>query len=97
MAETVHPMARQLAQILSSSDLAELKEVIARWAATAHTERQRQQYLEMGSRILELKAALSEGSVQPTRDELELALTMMLALANDADPETRRRRGPGSA
>jgi len=91
----IHPMARQLAQLLSGSDLDELTEVVKRWVETAISERQRQQYKEMGSRILELKAALSEGSVQPTREELELALSMMLALANDADPDTRKKRGAG--
>jgi hypothetical protein len=88
-------MARQLAQLLSGSDLDELREVVDRWVATAVTERQRQQYMEMGSRILELKAAFREGAQQPTREELELALNMMFALANDADDETRRRRGQG--
>ena len=91
----IHPMARQLAQLLTTSDLEELREVVKRWVDTAPSERQKQHYMEMGSRILELKAAFSEGTVQPTRDELELALTMMLALANDADPETRKRRGEG--
>jgi hypothetical protein len=91
----IHPMARQLAQLLSESDLDELTEVVRRWVETAVSERQRQQYKEMGSRILELKAALAEGSVLPTRDELELALSMMLALAADADPETRKNRGEG--
>ncbi len=89
-------MARQLAQLLSGSDLAELTEVVKRWVDTAVSERQRQQYMEMGRRILELKAALSEGAAQPTREELELALSMMLALAQDADPDTRKRRGEGS-
>ncbi|MEO7096226.1 MAG: hypothetical protein ABI175_23405 [Polyangiales bacterium] len=90
----IHPMARQLAQLLSTSDLDELREVVERWVHTAVSERQRQQFKEMGARILELKAAFQEGGTQPSRDELELAFTMMLALANDADGETVRRRGP---
>ncbi|GAC1352028.1 MAG: hypothetical protein NVS3B20_22830 [Polyangiales bacterium] len=91
----IHPMARQLAKLLTTSDLDELQEVVKRWVATAYSERQRQQFHEMGGRVLELKAAFQEGSVQPSQEELELALTMMLALANDADPETRKRRGEG--
>ena len=90
----VHPMARQLAQLLTGSDLDELKEVVRRWIDTACTERQRQQYMEMGARILELKAALAEGGATPSREELELALSTMLALAKDADAETIQRRAP---
>lgn len=93
----IHPMARQLAQLLATSDLAELEEVVARWVATAINERQRQQFREMGSRIIELKSVLQGGGTQPTREELELALSMMMALANDADEETRRRRGEGKS
>jgi len=87
-------MARQLAQLLTGSDLDELKEVVRRWVDTAVTERQRQQYHELGARILELKSALGQGGVQPSREELELALSMMLALAKDADDETIRQRAP---
>jgi len=90
----VHPMARQLAQLLTGSDVDELKEVVRRWVDTAVSERQRQQFMEMGTRILELKSALSAGGVQPSREELELALSMMLALAKDADEETLRQRAP---
>lgn len=90
----VHPMARQLAQLLTGSDLDELKEVVRRWIDTAVTERQKQTYMEMGTRILELKAALDAGGAQPSREELELALSMMLALAKDADDETLKRRAP---
>jgi hypothetical protein len=90
----VHPMARQLAQLLTGSDLDELKEVVRRWVDTAVSERQRQQFAEMGARILELKSALSEGGAQPSREELELALSMMLALAKDADEETLKKRAP---
>jgi hypothetical protein len=75
------PMATQLAQLLSGSDYEELVEVVRRWRETAPTEASRRHYDELGGRILELKKALSEGSVQPTFEELEVALTMMLKLA----------------
>ena len=74
-------MARQLAQLLTGSDLEELREVIARWKSSASSERERQRYAELGSRLLELKAELSRAPVPPTRDELESALVMMLRLA----------------
>lgn len=87
----VNPMARQLAQLLTGSDAAELGEVVRRWVDTAVSERQRQQLMEMGRRLLELKSALAEGAVQPSQSELELALTMMLALAKESRP-----LGPGA-
>jgi hypothetical protein len=75
------PMAEQLARLLSGSDLNELREVVRRWRDTASNELSRKHYDELGARLLELKAALAEAPVQPTAEELELALTMMLKLA----------------
>jgi hypothetical protein len=75
------PMAKQLAQLLAGSDLEELREVIRRWRETAPSDSSRRHYDELGGRLLELKAALAEAPVQPTPEELELALTMMLKLA----------------
>jgi len=79
-------MARQMAKLLTSSDLDELREVIARWLAEAPTERVRQQYQRFGAKLLELKQALAAAPAQPSEEELELALTMMLKLAAEAGP-----------
>ena len=81
-------MARQMAKLLTSSDLAELREVVARWLAEAPTERMRQQYQRFGAKLLELKQALASAPEQPSEEELELALTMMLKLAAQAGPDT---------
>jgi hypothetical protein len=64
-----------------TSDLDELREVVARWLAEAPTGAIRRQYEEFGQRLIELKQALSEAPVEPSQEELELALTMMLRLA----------------
>jgi hypothetical protein len=74
-------MAQQMSQLLSSSDADELREIVERWVAEAPSERMKARYREFGTKLLELKAALAGGSVQPSREELELALTMMLKLA----------------
>jgi hypothetical protein len=74
-------MAAQLAQLLAGSDLDELREVVTRWRETAPTESLRKHYDQLGGRLLELKTALATAPVQPSREELELALTMMLKLA----------------
>jgi hypothetical protein len=85
-------MARQMAKLLAGSDLAELREVIARWLAEAPTERVRQQYERFGAKLLELKQALAHAPQQPSEEELELALTMMLKLAAEAGPDAEPRR-----
>jgi len=74
-------MAAQMAQLLVGSDLDELREVTKRWLAEAPTERVRKQYEVFAAKLIDLKHALAEQPVQPTREELELALTMMLKLA----------------
>jgi hypothetical protein len=74
-------MAAQMAQLLAGSDLDELREIVKQWLAEAPTERIRKHYAEFGARLLELKEALKDAPVQPTREELETALTMMLRLA----------------
>jgi len=80
-------MAAQMAQLLARSDLDELREVVARWLHEAPTERSRRQYEVFGAKLLELKQALAEQPSQPTQEELELALTMMLRLAAERPPK----------
>jgi hypothetical protein len=79
-------MAAQMAQLLTRSDLDELREVVARWLHEAPTERIRKQYEVFGHKLIELKQALAEQPVQPTHEELELALSMMLNLAVQKGP-----------
>ena len=74
-------MAAQMAQLLAGSDLPELQEIVKRWVAEAPTPRIKQQYEVFGAKLVELKRALADAPTEPTREELELALTMMLKLA----------------
>ena len=74
-------MAKQLAKLLADSDLDELREIVAEWRQTAPSDASRRHYEDLGARLIELKSALSEQAAQPTREELELALTMMMRLA----------------
>ena len=87
--DTAVPMARQMAKLLASSDLDELREVIDRWLAEAPTERIRQRYQQFGAKLIELKSALASAPQQPSEQELELALTMMLELAAQAGPDAK--------
>jgi len=76
-----HPMATQLARLLSRSDPAELAEVVRRWLHEAPDERQRLRYRELGERLVDMKRALAEAGARPSQEELELALSLMLNLA----------------
>lgn len=78
------PMAVQMAQLLAGSDLDELREVIARWVAEAPTGGSRRIYENFGARMVELKQALASAPLQPTQEELEEALTLMLKLAAES-------------
>ncbi|MFW5739317.1 MAG: hypothetical protein ACOC1F_03005 [Myxococcota bacterium] len=78
---TTDPMAVQMTQLLLDSDLEELEEIVARWLKDAPTERDRHYYRQFGAKLLELKRQLSTLPQQPSREDLEMALTMMLKLA----------------
>lgn len=81
MSAVTDQMAAQLAQLLSGSDRAELEEIVRRWRATAVTSSQQSAMDKMADQILALAAAIDHGPAKPTREELELALKMMLRLA----------------
>lgn len=84
------PMAAQMAQLLLASDVQELEEIVRRWVAEAPSEALRRHYETFGHKLLDMKQALAESPVQPTREELEFTLTMMLRLAaQGAGPPNR--------
>ncbi|MEZ4293698.1 MAG: hypothetical protein R3B70_01890 [Polyangiaceae bacterium] len=86
LAPTIDPMASQMTQLLLNSDLDELREIVKRWVAEAPAGGSRRMYEEFGARLVELKQALADQPVQPTVEELESALTMMLRLAATEGP-----------
>jgi len=75
------PMAAQMAQLLDGSDLEELREIVARWISDAPSDGTREHYRRFGEKLIELKQHFARLPVQPTREELEAALTMMLKMA----------------
>lgn len=87
IAPTVDPMASQMTQLLLNSDLDELREIVRRWIVEAPAGGSRRIYENFGARLVELKQALAEQPVQPTIEELETALTMMLRLAATEGPK----------
>jgi phage baseplate assembly protein W len=79
-------MASQMTRLLLDSDLDELREIVRRWVVEAPAGGSRRVYEEFGARLVELKQALADQPVQPTVEELETALTMMLRLAATEGP-----------
>jgi hypothetical protein len=77
----VDPFAAELARLLCDSDLEELAAVVRRWLDEAPTVANRRQCQALGAKLIELKRALAQMPVHPTRDELEFQLTLMLRLA----------------
>ena len=82
---TVHPLAAQMAQLLTGSDTEELREVVRRWIDSAESEAQRSIYQRMGQKLLELKQAFTAQGMKPTRGELEVALTVMFGVAGEGN------------
>ena len=82
MGTVTHPMASQLAQLLSDSDLEELEEVVSRWLKDAPSEPVHHHYKILGERLLQLKRELSVLPQPPQREDLEIALSMMLNFAS---------------
>ncbi len=80
-------MASQMTQLLLNSDLDELREIVRRWVVEAPAGGSRRIYENFGARLVELKQALAEQPVQPSVEELETALTMMLRLAATEGPK----------
>ena len=76
-------MAAQLAQLLTGSDRAELEEIVRRWKSSAVGSAQGFAMDKMADQLLALRSALELSPQKPSREELELALKMMLRLAAD--------------
>lgn len=75
------PMASQIATLLADSDLEELQEVVKRWIMEAPTDAMKHHYTQFGGKLIELKRQISSLPVQPRREDLEVAISMMLKLA----------------
>jgi hypothetical protein len=77
----VDPMASQIATLLTESDLKELEEVVRRWILEAPDDAMKHHYTQFGAKLLEFKRQMSSLPALPRREELEVAISMMLKLA----------------
>ena len=77
----IDPMASQIASLLVDSDLDELEEIVKRWVIEAPDAAAKHHYTQFGAKLIELKRELGSRGVEPRKEDLEVALSMMLQLA----------------
>lgn len=82
-----HSLARQLAPIIGH-DVRRLHEIVAHWVINESDETERARYRRFGAELRAVKQRVERRSIPPTDEEVEIALTALLALSGHA---TRRR------
>jgi len=81
-----HPLASRLAPIMDH-ELEELRAIVAEYVVEETDDRERARYRVFGSELGAVKRRISARPAPPTREEIEIALTAVLALSG------RRVRG----
>ena len=89
-------MAAQMAQLLTRSDLDELREVVARWLHEAPTERIRKQYEVFGNKLIELKQALAEqeAMLQERIDKAQQEMQKAIQIREEMGVQNEESRQP---
>ena len=70
-------------------ELNELRTIVARWVVSESDELERNRYRRFGAELRALKTRISARSTPPTEEEIEIALTALLALAGRSDGGSR--------
>ena len=91
----MHPLASHLAPLIDE-DLDRLRTIVAEWVVNASTLEERACYRHFGVELSALKRRIAARSEPPSEEEVEIALTALLALAGRASRDEARRRGLGS-
>lgn len=86
-----HPLAAHLAPIIDE-DLERLRTIVAEWVVNAPTLEERARYRHFGVELSALKRRIAARSKPPSEEEVEIALTALLALAGRASRDAARRR-----
>ncbi|MEZ4225183.1 MAG: hypothetical protein R3B13_29800 [Polyangiaceae bacterium] len=74
-----HPLATQLAPIIDL-DVPELQSIVARWVVNESDELERARYRAFGADLRGLKERILARPNPPSEEEVEIAITAMLAL-----------------
>lgn len=75
-----HPLASQLAPIMNR-DVEELRNIVAEWVVSERNELERARYRMFGAELSKVQARISKRPAPPTEEEIEIALTALLALS----------------
>lgn len=92
----MHPLASHLAPLIDE-DLDRLRTIVAEWVVNASTLEERACYRRFGVELSALKRRIAARSEPPSEEEVEIALTALLALAGRASRDEARRRGLGGS
>jgi hypothetical protein len=75
-----HPLASHLAPIIDR-DVDELRAIVAEWVVNESSEEERARYRRFGAELRALKARVQARPQPPSEEEIEIALTALLAIA----------------
>ena len=76
----MHPLAARLAPLIYD-DVASLRTIVAGWVVNATSADERARYRRFGAELSALKRRIAARSEPPSEEEIEIALTALLALA----------------
>jgi hypothetical protein len=76
-----HPLASHLAPLMENKEIDELHSIVAQWVITAPNEFERARYRAFGAELRKVKTRIEARPEPPTQEEIEIALTAVLALA----------------
>ena len=85
-----HPLATHLAPLIDR-DIDELREIVARWVLNESSEAERARYRRFGAELGALKARISAQKVAPSDEEVEMALSALLAIVGNRADDTERQ------
>jgi hypothetical protein len=91
----MHPLAARLAPIIYE-DVASLRTIVASWVVNASSQEERARYRRFGAELSALQRRIAARSEPPSEEEVEIALTALLALSGRAVSEAERQRPHGS-
>ncbi len=83
-----HPLATQLAPIIDL-EVGQLQSIVARWVVNEPDELERARYRTFGARLRGLKERIVARPQPPSDEEVEIAITAMLALAGRRERDRR--------
>lgn len=76
-----HPLVSRLAPLMNH-DVEELHGIVAEWVVSSPDDAERARLRAFGSELGKVKARIGARPAPPTQEEIEIALTALLAVAS---------------